>query len=112
MDGSRFLAPKVPGGLLSAIQGLLTASETLVIQAITSGTYFHINEVPTPAVDGTVTDFTLVDTPNPTTSLEVYLNGTKQTITTNYTLSGNTLTMVSAPQLGDDFKVNYIVSPV
>ena len=109
MSGSRFLAGQIPGGLLSAVQGMMTANEALVIQAITAGTYFYFNEIPTNSGDDV--HFTLAHTPNPAASLEVFLNGLKQTVTTNYSLSGLNLTMNSYSP-GDEFYVNYTVSPV
>ncbi len=112
MGSSRFLHPVTPGFLLSEVQGLLTASETLVVQAIATGTYFHINEVPTGLINGSNTNYTLAANPNPDTSLEVYLNGVKLQVTTDYTLSGTTLTMLIAPETGMILQVNYIVSPV
>lgn len=112
MPPSRFLHPTTPGGLLATIQGIMDASEELVVQAITTGTYFHFNETPTGTVDGSNPTFTLSSTPNPATSIEVKLNGMVLTYGTGYTLSGATLTMVNIPQVGDEFRVNYTVSPV
>ncbi len=109
---SRILNPTTPGGLLTTIQGLLTAGQTLVVQAITSGTYFHINETPTGTMNGVNTSFTLSAIPNPATSLEVYLNGTKLKLASGYTLVGSALTMINIPIAGDEFLVNFTVSPV
>ena len=112
MGSSRYLHPRTPGALLAPILGLLTAGEALVVQAIASNTYFHYNEVPTGTIGGGNQTFTLAANPNPDSSLEVYLNGMKQTLTTDYTVSGTTLTMVIAPDAGMTLTVNYIVSPV
>jgi hypothetical protein len=109
---SRLLNPTTPGFLLSEIQGMMTANEELVIQAITTGTYFHFNEVPTGLINGSNVAFTLAANPNPDTSLEVYLNGVHLQVTTDYTLSGTTLTMLVAPETDMILQVNYIVSPV
>ncbi len=113
MSSSRFLNPVTPGGLLTIIQGLLTADEMLVVQSISTNQYFHLNEIPTGTKDGVNKTFTLAYAPNPTSSLEVYFNGQKVQLTTDYTVSGTTLTLVTfAPQSTDILTVNYIVSPI
>lgn len=55
------------------------------------------DETPSGAVNGSNTDFTLVKTPNPTTSLKVFINGMRMRITEDYTLSGKTITFLTAP---------------
>jgi len=52
---------------------------------------------PTGAVNGVNTDFVLSHTPSPSTSLIVWKDGQKQKLTTDYTLSGVTITFLSAP---------------
>lgn len=47
--------------------------------------------------DGTETEFTLADTPSPTSSLTVTVDGTAATVTTDYTLSGKKITFTTAP---------------
>ena len=106
------LRKNIPGGLLTQLGGLLTADEELVIQAITAGTYFYVNETPAGTIDGVNTSFTLTATPNPTISLDVFLNGTKLTYNSDYTVSGATLTMVMVPQVDDILRVDYQASPV
>lgn len=113
MPSSRFLNPTSPGGLLMTVQGLLDANEELVIQSITTGQYFHFNETPTGDVNDINTDFVLSATPNPTSSLEVKLNG--QVMTSggvDYTLSGTTISFITAPPSGSILRVNFTVSPV
>ena len=61
---------------------------------------FADGETPTGDVDGSNKVFTLAYTPDPLTSLAVYVNTTRKTLTTDYTLSGTTLTMDSAPRSG------------
>lgn len=112
MGTSRFLHPKSPGGLLSIVEGLLTANEALVVQAIEGGTYFHFGETPTGTIDGSNRTFTLSTNPNPDSSLEVYLNGQRLKLTEDYTLSGVILTMVIAPETDSILTVDYLVSPV
>lgn len=115
MEGSRLLNPTTPGGLLSQVQGLLTAAESLVIQAIASGTYFVFNETPSGAQNGSNQTFTLASTPKPAASVELMYNGQSLIQGSDYTLSGNTITLVAVKpnsSSGDTFKANYTVSPV
>ncbi len=113
MAGSRFLNPSSPGFLLSPQTGdELTPDEELVVQAIAAGTYFVENGVPTGAINGSNVTFTLASAPSPTSSLEVYLNGQKLKLTTDYSVSGVTITMVTAPETGMVITVTYRVSPV
>jgi len=51
-------------------------------------------------VNGANKDFVLANTPDPVTSLAVFVNTTRKTLTTDYTLSGTTITMTSAPRSG------------
>lgn len=50
--------------------------------------------------DATTTAFTLSSAPGSLGSLEVYISGVRQTPTTDYTVSGTTLTFTSAPPSG------------
>jgi len=68
---------------------------------------FVDNETPTGAINGSNKTFTLAYTPNPATSLKVYRNGIRQELTTHYTLSGKTLTTVTALPSGTNLKVDY-----
>lgn len=62
---------------------------------------------PTGTVNGVNTDFTLSHTASPTTSLKVWLNGQKQKLTTDYTLTGNTITFLSAPPTNSVIEVEH-----
>jgi len=64
-------------------------------------------ETPTGAINGSNKTFILAHTPNPVTSLKVFVNGIRQELTTHYTLSGQTLTMVRAYPTGTNIKVEY-----
>lgn len=55
------------------------------------------NETPTGTVNGVNTDFALAGTPNPSTSLKVFVNGQRMQLTGDYTLSVNTITFLTAP---------------
>lgn len=80
-------------------------------QAIEAGTYFVEDEIPTGSLNGSNKSFTLVSAPNPASSLEVRVQGQIQTLTTDYTLSGSTLTMVVAWPTGTILRVDYHVKP-
>lgn len=112
MSSSRYLNPTTPGGLLSPQTGdELTDSETLVMQALAADTYLITGETPTGAINGANTSFTLANAPDPAGSLRVTLNGTRLTLTTDYTLSGTTLTMLVAPITDSLLRVDYTNDP-
>jgi len=110
---SRYLHPTTPGGLLSTVQGLLTASETLVVQAITTGTYFVFNEIPSGVAEG-ATVLTLAHTPNPASSLEIRVQDMwlSPTAPNDYTVSGNIITLTNPLPPNPVVYCNYTVSPV
>lgn len=70
---------------------------------------FKKRETPSGAVNGSNTSFVLSNTPF-TGSEEVFLNGLLQDAGAgnDYTISGDTITMLSAPLTGDKLRVNYI----
>jgi hypothetical protein len=68
---------------------------------------FEDNETPSGAIDGVNTVFTLVKSPNPAASLQLYLNGTIQRQTTFYTVSGNTIMFTFAPAINSVLIANY-----
>ena len=72
---------------------------------------FFYHEVPVGTVNGSNKVFTLTATPNPTTSLEVTLNGQEMSVTEDYTLSTDTLTMLIAPPTTSLIKVDYRTEP-
>lgn len=61
--------------------------------------YFADNIVPSGVIDGVNRTFTLAHTPNPVSSLYLYLNGVFQTQGADYTIVGNTITYVMAPSI-------------
>ena len=69
----------------------------------------HILDLYTPTgdVDGINTAFLLSHAPNPISSVEVYLNGQLQDLTNDYTISGSTVSFVSAPLTGDRVRVKH-----
>lgn len=92
-------------------EGSLTPQEELVVQAIASGSYFVYRETPSGTVNSSNVAFTLAHTPNPAASLCLFLNGQLLTYTEDYTLSGNTITFVTAPDTGSIIRASYTVDP-
>lgn len=93
------------------INGQLTGEESLMIQSMADGSYFYENDNPTGDINGINQDFDLTATPNPSASCVVFLNGAFQTPTIDYTISGNTITMVVAPPTDSILRANYRVDP-
>lgn len=69
---------------------------------------FFVDEVPTGAVNGTNTVFTVAHEPLENDSVEVYLNGLKKSVGSDYNISGSTITFTTAPVLGQQVRVSYI----
>ena len=65
------------------------------------------NEVPSGTINGSNVTFTLANTPY-AGSVSVYLDGLIQRITTDYTISGSTITFVTAPGTGQDVYCTYM----
>jgi len=68
-----------------------------------------VGETPTGDINSSNVTFTLANSPV-AGSLEVFLNGLRQLLTTHFTLSGDTITFVTAPQTGDNLRVNYLLA--
>lgn len=64
-------------------------------------------EVPSGTINGSNKVFTLANTPDDPLSLELFLDGLKQRPTTDYTISGSTITFVNAPALAQDIYAYY-----
>lgn len=86
-------------------------SRSNIVQKMEDGTLFYQNETPVGSINGSNTTFTLAGTPNPTTSLELTLGGGELSVTEDYTLSGDTITMLFAPVEGEILKADYRVEP-
>jgi len=86
----------VKAGVFQAAGAYLTAAN------------FVTRETPTGSVNGSNTTFTLAATPTAGTE-ELYLNGILQDqgAGNDYTISGATITMLTAPLSGDKIRVNY-----
>lgn len=99
-------------GLSTSVSNLNATVNNIVNNpAPTSSTApgFIDNEVPQGTIDGTNTAFSLSNSPSPSTSLTVFLNGILQGSGTDYSLSGNRITFatVSRPRLGDVLQASY-----
>jgi hypothetical protein len=70
---------------------------------------FADGEAPTGSVNGANTVFSLANTPSPTNTLDLYLNGLLMSQGGDYTLSNNVVTFMTAstPQSGDTLLANY-----
>lgn len=81
------------------IQGLINAINKLAANLGTVITYsFADNETPAGTINGTNKVFTLVNTPDPATSLDLRLGGVYMTAGgEDYTLVNKTITFVEAP---------------
>jgi hypothetical protein len=68
------------------------------------------NEIPSGTINGSNDTFTLLHSPNPTSSLRLYLRGIRQRPTTDYSISGNTITYTSGakPDTGDNHYADYL----
>jgi hypothetical protein len=71
-----------------------------------SGNTVVVGEVPSGDIDDSNVTFTLAHTPA-TGTLALYLNGQRLKATDDYTLTGATITMVSAPLTGSNLIVDY-----
>ena len=68
---------------------------------------WSMNEVPSGTINGVNVTFTILNTP--IDQIMLYLNGQYMTAGAgeDYTISGNTITMKSAPIVGDKIRANY-----
>ena len=69
---------------------------------------FFTIEVPSGTVNGSNVTFTLAFAPLENDAVTVHLNGLMLKPTTHYSISGSTITFVSAPAVGQDVVVYYI----
>lgn len=77
--------------------------------AATGATSMILNESPTGLINGINDSFTLTNTPSPSTSLMLFINGQLITQTTDYTLATNTITFDTSavPMIGDILLATY-----
>lgn len=81
-----------------------------LLERMEDGTFF-IYEIPIGAIGTGNQSFTLTYAPAPANTLEVFLNGAALSVTEDYTLVGDTLTLNIAPPTGSILKVQYHVNP-
>jgi len=65
------------------------------------------NEIPSGVIDGVNKVFILSNTPNPSLSLELFLNGICQVISIDYNLSNSTITFINAPLVNSVLMSSY-----
>ncbi len=104
-------------GALEAVTGNLTdcvrVDGTSSVCSSGGGGYtgpgFVDREVPSGVINGVNTVFALSDTPSPASSLELVLNGLVLSSGVDYTLSANSITMLTAstPRTGDVFRASF-----
>lgn len=66
------------------------------------------NETPSGTINGSNTVFTLSAAPEEADAVLVFLDGLKLKQTTDYSISGTTLTMVVAPSVAQELTVQYL----
>lgn len=70
--------------------------------------HFFTLETPTGSVNSSNTSFSIAQTPLENDAVLIFKNGLLQRPTTDYSLSGTTITFVTAPATGSDLVVYYI----
>ena len=91
------------------IQELTSAEEDWVAAEAAVGRFVH-DETPTGAVNGSNTSFTTANAPKAGT-LIVYEGGRRLLLTTDFSLSGSTITFTYAPPSGSSVRVDYRITP-
>ena len=105
-------------GFNSTVSGLTSSVTNLtnIVNSLTStatppaaGPTFFDGEVPQGAVNGNNAIFNLANTPNPVSSLSLFRNGVLQKAGSDFSLSGSTVTFMTAsvPQTGDLIQASY-----
>jgi hypothetical protein len=89
--------------ICSTAEGMTVGTTAVTFVQSSSATInFADEEVPSGSINGSNVTFTLAHAPNPAGSLKLYLNGQRiKAGGTDYSLSGSTITMVTAPGTGE-----------
>lgn len=105
-NASGVLTPTTLSGDIDAVTG--TGAVTLASNIVRASNYIT-REAPSGAVNGSNTTFTLANTPV-SGSEQVFLNGILQEPGSgnDYTISGTTITYLTAPATGDRIRVTYL----
>jgi hypothetical protein len=90
--------------LISQVSGLAAALASSANNTVS--VTFVDAETPGGLINGINSSFTLAQTPNPGSSLEIFRNGVLQQATNDYTLSGSTITFSNLP-VPDDILLAY-----
>ena len=69
---------------------------------------FWTDETPSGTINGSNTAFTLSQTPLENETVNLYRDGLKLTEGSDYSLSGSSITMTTAPSVGQTLRANYI----
>jgi len=71
---------------------------------------FLVDETPSGTINGSNQTFSLSQTPfDSNDAVQVFIDGIKRDRVTDWTISGTTITMVTAPVAGQSIRVNYIM---
>ena len=103
-NGSReSLIPSLISG--SGMKGIIDSINKMeqAIRDILSTTKIE-NEVPAGTINGSNTAFTLTSSPDPSGSLQLFLNGMFMTVGEDYTISGVDITFLQAPLIGSTLR--------
>ncbi len=72
------------------------------------GVGFVDAETPSGTINGANNSYTLVQAPNPASSLDLFRNGMRMAAGADYTLTGNAITFIAVvPQIGDVLLCSY-----
>lgn len=72
--------------------------------------HFWEDETPSGTINGSNVTFTLAQTPHENAVVRLYQDGLFLKQGTDYTLSGATITMTTAPAVGQSLRANYVRS--
>lgn len=70
---------------------------------------FWVQETPSGTINGSNTAFTLSQTPFENETIMLFLDGLLLKQGTDYTVSGTSITMTTAPALAQEMRVQYIM---
>jgi hypothetical protein len=98
-------APELPNNV--TLSATPTTANHVAKRSTIAGYWTEVNEAPTGLINGANVTYTLGFTPA-LSSLKVFLNGLYLTPTTDWTLSGVTLTMAFAPVAFQELRVSYL----
>jgi len=103
--------PTLSGDVTTPGSSLTTTVNNTSGSGFTKYTNFVFNEVPGGAINGANTSFTLVTAPaNSSADLMLFKNGMLLLVGSgnDFTISGSTITMLTAPATGDQLLANYM----